>query len=78
MRAREPSEPISSSEFKSTVTFGAREVAALAPARRSAATSTTSPPFMSLAPGPNARLPGSFGSTLNAWNGESGSKTVSK
>jgi hypothetical protein len=41
---------------------------------RSAATMTTSPPFMSLEPGPSAMSP----RRTKRWNGLSGSNTVSR
>ncbi|MEX2208694.1 MAG: hypothetical protein WEF50_20965 [Myxococcota bacterium] len=75
MRLREPSEPISSSEFTSTVT-SARDRSPLSASARSAYKSTTSPPFMSITPGPSARR-GLSGSGANFWKLESGSKTVS-
>ena len=73
IRAREPSEPISSSAFKSTVTVGAREIAARRASARSASSSTTSPPFMSIdaraaARGGRARV----GSRANFWNARVG------
>ncbi|HTO09192.1 MAG TPA: hypothetical protein VMR86_19230 [Myxococcota bacterium] len=49
----------------------------LSASARNAASRITSPPFMSVTPGPSARA-GSLGSSAKAWNGESASNTVSK